>query len=555
MYKLLVISKSRLVSDFFTHVCSRYRMEVIRSSSLTAGMLTLHYKHPDCIISDIDIYFEDTEQYQKESVRDRAFATVPLLLLVSRLPRETAQAEEIRKKSSHNTLIVKKPLAIDEVLDSLASVLKLPLPIDKTPCVVDIHLNDDFFFIEIDKGLNRNKLDMVQFKLRELTSLYALVVPRILLIIKPFPIPPEERETLTKLVTDIYNFIQTAFPHVTDPSDALAIVTGNEDIIRPTLNTPLIKRSKTTDNIIDAVQHVKKSPLPHGKLVGGEATEKSNQEQRLEELQMKFSADSEDQPVIAIVDDDKAVLEFMKGVFEDLNTSIKTYKNGMDFIGDLSNSIPDLLFLDLKMPGMNGIEVVKTLKELHVLRQTYVCVFSAVLNSNIINTLKGMGIVDFVTKTHDDITNIVYKVYEIVQKLQNHGHHQHFETQKSDHGMQVAVVDDDMVIREYMKLVLEKHNWQISTYENGQDFVNRFDDKKPDLVFLDLLMPIMDGFAVLDWLRENDHSTPVIVFSALSQHETVEKAIAYGIKDYIIKPPPSFDVILKKAEEILAPIF
>jgi DNA-binding response OmpR family regulator len=71
-----------------------------------------------------------------------------------------------------------------------------------------------------------------------------------------------------------------------------------------------------------------------------------------------------------------------------------------------------------------------------------------------------------------------------------------------------------------------------------------------DLVFLDLMMPEVNGFQVLQHMSKEEIEAPVIVFSALSKKETVIKAVGYGIKSYMIKPLKP-EQLLKKAEEIL----
>lgn len=114
----------------------------------------------------------------------------------------------------------------------------------------------------------------------------------------------------------------------------------------------------------------------------------------------------------------------------------------------------------------------------------------------------------------------------------------------------VAIVDDDFVIRELVKAVLLDTNFTILEYENGKQFVDDPKAKSADLVFLDLLMPEMDGFEVMDEMKRQDRSVPIIVLSALSQRETVVKAFNRGVSSYIIKPLDPVSV-LNKAKEIL----
>ncbi len=118
----------------------------------------------------------------------------------------------------------------------------------------------------------------------------------------------------------------------------------------------------------------------------------------------------------------------------------------------------------------------------------------------------------------------------------------------------VAVVDDDMIIRELVKTVFSETSWDLRTFQNGKEFLIAEKDTEFDLVFLDLLMPEIDGFQVLAYLKKQNKKLPVIVFSALSQKETIQKAISFGIKSYMIKPLVP-EKLQKKAIEILSSTF
>jgi CheY-like chemotaxis protein len=118
----------------------------------------------------------------------------------------------------------------------------------------------------------------------------------------------------------------------------------------------------------------------------------------------------------------------------------------------------------------------------------------------------------------------------------------------------VAIVDDDLVIQELVKTVFSDTSWKLHTFNNGKEFVNDLNGSHYDLLFLDLMMPEMNGFQVLEYLSKHGVDTPVIVFSALSQKETVVKAVGFGIKTYLIKPLKP-EQLLRKAAEVLSTSF
>jgi DNA-binding response OmpR family regulator len=117
-------------------------------------------------------------------------------------------------------------------------------------------------------------------------------------------------------------------------------------------------------------------------------------------------------------------------------------------------------------------------------------------------------------------------------------------------GAKIAVVDDDIVIQELLKTVFSETKMEIFSYENGKEFVKQLDAISFDVVFLDLMMPEMNGFQVLQYLKQIGKELPIIVFSALSKKETVVKAVSYGITSYMIKPLKP-EKLMQKALEVL----
>jgi CheY-like chemotaxis protein len=102
----------------------------------------------------------------------------------------------------------------------------------------------------------------------------------------------------------------------------------------------------------------------------------------------------------------------------------------------------------------------------------------------------------------------------------------------------ILVVDDEPVNVLLLKRILELKNYTIITAASGTESLQIMQKTKPDLILLDLLMPGMNGFMVLDHIK-NNHSTydvPVIIISALYERENKEKALNAGALAYLIKP-------------------
>ena len=102
----------------------------------------------------------------------------------------------------------------------------------------------------------------------------------------------------------------------------------------------------------------------------------------------------------------------------------------------------------------------------------------------------------------------------------------------------ILIVDDEPFNVDYLEQELEEINCEIITAVNGQDALDKINSQNFDLVLLDIMMPVMDGFEVLSHLKANrsTRDLPVIVISANNDLRSVVKGIKLGAEDYLSKP-------------------
>ena len=102
----------------------------------------------------------------------------------------------------------------------------------------------------------------------------------------------------------------------------------------------------------------------------------------------------------------------------------------------------------------------------------------------------------------------------------------------------VLIVDDVPLNTMLVEKMLSRFHFRIRKAENGLEAMREVIAEKPHLIFLDIMMPIMDGFQVLEQLRKNpDYADiKVVVLSALNSNEDIVKAYNLGANDFISKP-------------------
>ena len=105
--------------------------------------------------------------------------------------------------------------------------------------------------------------------------------------------------------------------------------------------------------------------------------------------------------------------------------------------------------------------------------------------------------------------------------------------------LKALVVDDDEVQRTILKKILKRYlNFEVVEAVNGEDALRTMRADRPDVVILDVMMPVMDGFDVLSSVRADPSlcSLPVIVSSAVTEKNQVLKLLTLKVDDYLVKP-------------------
>lgn len=101
----------------------------------------------------------------------------------------------------------------------------------------------------------------------------------------------------------------------------------------------------------------------------------------------------------------------------------------------------------------------------------------------------------------------------------------------------VLIVDDAAFMRMAIRKILERNGYEVAgEAENGEEGVKKYNDLRPDIVTLDITMPLMDGISALKAIKMIDNNAKVIMVSAMGQESFVKDAIISGAKSFIVKP-------------------
>jgi DNA-binding response OmpR family regulator len=417
--RVLIVDESELFREYLKARLEAAGLTVEVAINGLDGVIKLRNSLPDLVMLDYNVTRRNVKEVLEDKNRNPNTSTIPVILTAQKMEKN-----RLLELVPYNIKrVIMKPIKIDATFAALTEILGVKLEVDTTPCVIEAHVNDNIVFIEIAKGLNREKVDLLRFKISELLELYAIKNPRVLVMLADMDLT-----------------------FVDGPNMEL--------LLRILLDRPGAK-----------ARHIK------------------------------------------LLTNSTFARDFVHGRQE---------FSDIEVVSNLQYAMDGLL-TDFDPQAETGEGKAAVLAERVLAAQTHEASREAIE-------------MRFTEETKKPVS---------IESMREAGK-----------GLSIAVVDDDFVIQELIKTTFGAISASVSAFQDGREFVEAAKVKSFDLVFLDILMPSMDGFQVLSRLRAEDIELPIIILSAVSQREAVMRAFHAGVRSYLIKPLKP-DQILKKTLEIL----
>lgn len=234
---------------------------------------------------------------------------------------------------------------------------------------------------------------------------------------------------------------------------------------------------------------------------------------------INVALDREDLTTVLLIDDDPSVHDLLKHTLSKEGFQIESALSGALGLQLAKQLHPDIIILDVLMPGLDGWAVLTALKSDPALAEIPVIILSMVEDRNM---GFAVGASDYLTKPIDqDRLEAILNKYR-----RDHENHS------------VLVVEDDALTRQMMRRGLEKEGWAVAEAENGRVGLQRLSVNRPELILLDLMMAEMDGFDFVAELYKHEEwrTIPIVVVTAkditaedrLRLHGHVEKILQKG---------------------------
>jgi CheY-like chemotaxis protein len=413
--QVLIIDESPLFREYLRVKLVNNGLPATVAVNGLDGITKMRGLNPDLIIMDDCLGRQGPMDVLRQKQQSPTTAPIPVILLA----REMDQKKLLELVPYNVKKVFTKPVKIDGLLSTLSQMTGARFNVDESPGIVEVHVNDNIIFVEIAQGLNRDKIELLGYKIIELSELYKIQVPKVIVLMSDIKLDCADGPNLQKLLNVV------------------------------------LRSSRANPKYVRVLTH------------------------------------------------DGFAREFIES---------RNEYNGIQVENNLQNAVDGLL-AEIKS-GINYGELK-----------------AEIIGEKLLSAEEG-GEETMQLRYEGDETLTVDDMKETLANLR------------------VAVVDDDLVIQGIIKNAFTKVGSEVFTYSDGDEFTRALGGQGFDLVFLDILMPKMDGFAVLENLKTRALHIPIIVLSAVTQRDTVIKAFQMGVKSYLTKPLKP-DSIFKKSMEIL----
>ena len=255
---------------------------------------------------------------------------------------------------------------------------------------------------------------------------------------------------------------------------------------------------------------------------------------------------------ILLVDDDATLSEVISKRIIDAGYECSWEQDGVKGLAKLRATKPDLLILDLMMPNMNGYEVLEEINKDPALSSIPVLVISNSGEPVQIQKILDLNAKDFIIKAHFSPEEVIEKIAKLIGTPES--------TPPTSTTAQILhkkttilFIEDDITLSQIASDRLRHEGYQVYTVFDGPDGLNVAANMHPDLILLDIIMPVMNGFEVLQKLKADPKlkSIPVIIFSNLAQEKDMARGRELGAIDFLVKANFTPALLVERIEKIL----
>ena len=397
MKKVLISDNYPLFRDFLKQKLSEEQIEIITTQENRDLYTKLITNLPNLLILDLSDDDSLDMEFLQKKLSDSNTANIPIIITGPQKDRSA-----IASLAKYGVIkYFEKPVQFDLLFKSIGNTIHTPIPIDTTPCVLDLHRNNKVIFIELALGLNREKLSLMRFKLSEMIESEKIENPKIVIMLTNLELSFVDAYNLEFLIDNVLSCprvhnknvkILSLSPFVKELLD------GHPDYSEIEMSNNL---SRVLNDLVDTSLSTNIPDIITSQILTKTDIERMDKDS----MATRFSSDSIDKTIknnagtvlsVAIIDSDESTLEISKNSFEQIGAICQCFTKGKQFIENYAEGKFDLIVLDVLLEDKTGLSLLQVLQKRP--HSPPVIVYSQSLQKEIVVKVLSIGAKSYIVK-------------------------------------------------------------------------------------------------------------------------------------------------------------
>lgn len=262
---------------------------------------------------------------------------------------------------------------------------------------------------------------------------------------------------------------------------------------------------------------------------------------------------------ILIIEDDIFLGDVLLEKFKKEGFGAYLSRDGVEGLQKIKELKPDLVLLDIILPNMNGYEILEAKQKDLEIKKIPVIIISNSGQPMEIDRALALGVKDYFIKAQFDPEEVMLKVRNFLKKpgkldVDISGLEQGKKLSSGVLvGKKIMWVEDDSFLSEIIARKLSSEKCTLVHTKDAEGALSLVETEMPDVILLDILLPGMNGFELLEKLKSNPKlkNIPIILLSNLGQKSDIEKGKSLGADRFLIKAMLTLDEIIEQIQEVL----
>ena len=349
MKRVLLVDMDFVLSGYISKKMHDMGVMVQKSSGTEQVLSYMERVKPDCIIVDYSLDREGIISMFERKWANNSIKAIPAIVVADNLKKN----DSVLFASYGVKNIVMKPVRADELLQKIGNFIKVQFTFDITQSLVGCSMNEGIIFVEIAYGLNRDRIELLHYRMQELIELYKLPVVKAIILMSNINVSFLDTVNLEYLLENILSIPNTS-------KENIKVLTSTDFVKDFLQNHPKYKGIESAPSLQDLLNTLTPEGVSSIDVI---ASAPAETKQKVSSISTKLKFDRLENVNIVVIDDDVVIRDTMVSIFKTVKANVSVYPDAESFLKEYRNGKKvDLIFLDVVLPGMAGFKCLDRIK-------------------------------------------------------------------------------------------------------------------------------------------------------------------------------------------------